>query len=763
MQAEVIRFISPSSDDTVTQAVYLKSRWADPWGTAKTDLWCQEAVWTVGGSFSTAQIVYRYDDGLAIGAAEFARLFPLTRLRFYVRVDFTNFTMESEALDDTVRSWYGVIDAELDEQLAPDLVTAGDTVTAYPRGRNHFMAYGLEALLAQSWVDQSAVKSGDSVAFVKRALSLNPGLADYNPDPCETTGEGNRSTAKTDKAVYAFHGSRTGGQPWSTSTAVDSMLTYETVRDWNEEQLVPFVLYDPDAALPDWDEPTLQREGRNVYDLLQTLIGRQRGLAWRIEVLPAAEQQGADQVEVVPCTLVTSDLVIDEQKKLKANPNQKILCWEQDRGADPVIRRCSSETIDQVIVRGERRTSTASFSFGEATLAIGWPAALETAYEQAASTAGDYPPVGEDSARQFANYACREADKFKVVFARFTLDEATGGYVGNGTSNLADQVLMPSDADEDDPEPWAPDDQRFLPFTAMLEGVVYDGDVIGSGNPPNVFQLKPLKHKPPLVLFPRPNIVDGDQTQRYRQAEKIGLTADQDQAGWGASQSWTAGVHIDNDDGALWVVVHNGQQWVIAKTDFTPLADVDPTTDEIPGDYRQMIVTATVPWSSFAEVRYPAQVDLPHGFDALRRQLIKAPFHRVDYIVADTVVAIDEKTGTLLRNDRAGFIRDDRDKMEQIAKLAYAWYGQERKAISFSTTLVNNRLELGDLIVSIGDPDIEGDVHTEDVNSIITLIRIVMPLAEGMGEVLPPAPRIEYQTAFGELDVLQLVPRARQR
>jgi hypothetical protein len=752
---DVVRFISRPQLDVPIQAVYLKERWHDEWQLVP-ELWCREATWCMAPSLSTAQIVYRYGNVLEIGALEFTRRFPLDRLRFYVRVDFAVLKVNDDDPSDLLRSWYGIIDAELDEQLGPDLVDEQGGVIAYPRGRNHYLAYGLEVILATSWIDRSALLSSDgsSEEFVGRALAFNPGLADYNPDPVETTGEGNRSESGGPAGPYLFHNRRTGGSIWSTFDACDYLLHYGPSRNYNNEQLLPFYLEDADGALPTWDQPIERCEGRAVGDLLNTLIARQRALAWRPEVRPS---QDGDRIAIVPCTFFGESIFLADQTELKANPHQVILCWEQDRGATPVIKRMAMDAVDQVIARGtDPRTSTATYSFKDETFVIGWPDALETGFEKAASEAGDYPAATETTKRMYANAAARMADKFKPVFARYVMPDPFDGYVGDGVSGTADQVLMPSDQDEDTPAPWAPDDQRFLQFTAFLEGFQYDGDAIDSGSPTE-FGNKPHKHQKPLVLFPRPNLDDQDTTKRYFQADKVGLLAALDEA-VDKDLGWSAQVRVDDDDGALWVEIGNGFNYLIAKTDFTrlPADQIEPMAD-----YRDMLATLTVAWSFFPEAKYPEEA--PFGSDVVRTIIIRAPFHRLDYVVPGTVVALDEKTGELLRTDSGGFIRDDRDKLNQIARLAFEWYGKPRKSVSFGTSLVNNRLQLGDLVVSIGDPTIGGNVHIEDINSVITSIRIVSPLGEGEGDVGPPPPRIEYETGFGELDVLRLTPRLRQR
>lgn len=770
--AEVIRFVARLNGvgtPVNTQAIFWKERWADAWEAAPL-LWCQEATWCLAPSLPTAQLVFRYGSALEIGARTFARRARLDKTRWYVRVDYTDFPFAVSSDGDgnpipTTRSWYGLIDAQIDEQLGQELEEGAGVVTGYPRGRNYFLAYGLEAILATSWIDRSAVKvggsgAGDQEQFVPRALAINPGLADYNPDPAETTGEGNRSESAGPSGQYIFHNRRSGGKTWSTHTAVDYELHYSPARNYSDEQPITFCLEDTDAALPTWDTPILQRERRSVYEVLNLLMARQRCLAWRCEVRESPSGATPAKVAIVPCTFLADAITTDDGNELKANPHQKTLAFEKDRGAESSIKTIASDQVDQVIAQGERRTSTATFSYIDETLVIGWAASLETRLEEGASTAGDYPASTEIDKRCDLNWFCRQMPIFAPVYARHTLPTAPTGKVGIGTDGpgTANIVLMPSDADDTTPTPWAPDDQRFLPYTAFLEGFEYQDDVIDSGNVPEANDLKPHRYQKPLVLFPRTNLDEDDTTERYRHAEKgpgpLAQGEDPD-----PNRGWTAQVRIDDDDGALWVTLSNHAQFLMAKTDFTRLTDAgEPADEDFVGDYRDMLVTATVPWSQYAEARYPK--DAPYGSDYVRRMRILVPYHRVDYVVAETVVGLNEKTGELLRTDTGGYIRDDRQKLQQIARVAYEWYGKLRQAIGFSTTLVNNIVQLGDLIVSVGDPDLAGDMQTEDINSVVSVVRIVSPLAED-GE--PPLPRIEYQTAFGELDVLKFVERPRQR
>lgn len=744
-----VNFSSLTKRAAVVQAVYFKDAWDSAWIEAPW-LWCQAANWSMAPTISTAEIVYRYGNYFPRGGSAWARLAPGSLLRWYVAVDYYTYQLRDEQ---TLRTWYGIVDVELDELFAPEVASEASGTHLYPRGRNHHLAFGMESLLAASTIDRAAIQSGSGggVSFVPKGLTFNLGLAHLHPDRPVTTREGNRSSQTVDAGVYVFHESRTGGDKWTTRDIVEYLLRFNAGRDHEDNQRLTWVLDDAANALPFWDEPILNSEGLTVYEALNQLISRQRGLGWRVEVRPSDANQGGDQLAVVPCTFL-SEFLQAGNVFLTPNPRQLQVSWESDRGQRPVVKRSSIDTVDQVVVQSEPRTSTATFCFENGTLAKGWTDEREQEYETGASESGDYPGADETSQREFLNDLARSADKFAAVFARFVPPDPMGGYVGDG-EGIADQVLMPSDHNVDEPMPHAPDDQKFLAQLALLEGVNYAGQAIKQGL---LDTGLPHKYLPPLVVFPLTPPDPQAQSAMWAKPEIMWKLMNSE-IGWELNYPPPATIRVEND-GALWVKVSGEPQLVIAGTDFTPLEEDKrfySEDDTLPADYQQMLATLTVPWSQRAEGRYPPQT--PVGGDVSRRMLIEVPFHRVDYVVPGTVVAINEETGELIRSESGGFVRDDRPLLTNIAVLAYTWYGKARKAVQFSTTLINNFLQVGDLVLTIGNAELAGTLHVETINAVITHVRIISPLAEGEGDVVPPVPRIEYLTDYGELDPLSLV------
>ncbi len=741
--ADILRFIPAYFDSVGPQSVYWKERWQDEW-TLVPELWCSEAVWSCGPTISTAQLQLRYGVGLNRFATAFAAVLRArNQLRRYVRVDFVVGPINNDDESDLVRPWYGVIDVELDQLDGPLLQSlAGGDPTYYATGKNHFTCYGLESLLDQDECRASLMQGADAVRL-RRALDFNRQSDDRQivgnraPDPY--TGE------EAVEGVYLFHDELLGGEQWSTREAVRYLLAHDTPVDHAGDVLVPFVLLDPDEVVPNWDAPYLVRDGRTPWELLNSLLARQRLLGFRTVVEQTLTGEGGE-VRIIPFTFAAEELALTGGNSIAANEDQIILAFERDRGAEASLKRSSSDRYDQVIAFGAPRTSTGTFSFlsSPASLAIGWPSPLETSYEAGGSGDADYPAASQVEERIVWNQQARAADKFRPVYQRFVFP---AGLTEVEDGEEAAQLLMPSDTDPEVAEPLAPEDSRFLPELPLLEGITYHGDAL-EGEPPEVGP-SPHKHLQPLVIFRRDDWTS--EKPRYRHAESVGLVGEAELAGMEAEDFWSARVRVDHEDGALWVEVSNGDNWTIAATDFSKL-DEDFTP---PADYRLMYATCAVRWSQFAEGVYPPAGSLPVGRDVIRRLRIAAgPEFRCDYVVPGAIVELSAG-GELLRCD-GGYARDDRSDLEALAQLAFAWYGETRQALSFSTSLVNNAVELGQLVVGIGDPELEGDLHTEDVNSVVTQIRLAMPLSEGEGAVAPIVPTMHYETAYGELDVLKL-------
>lgn len=729
-----LRFISPTLAEVKAQRTYWKDRWADPWTLMSPKLWCNSAQWTAAPSLPVAELHWRYGIALEPGQHQFAARFKESnRLRMYVKVEYDTFLLEPDKTDPM--RWFGSVEIELDDfQGVVQRAVGGDRI-AFASGKNFFTCYGLENLLDTAYVTTSVLKKSDGSLFrVNRAIDFN------------TDGVPNMSPTPGPDGVYVFHHSQDGAQHWSSWTAADYLLKYHTPKDFNGQAMLPFELGGVQInALTVYDDLRLVAQGKTVRELLNVLLPRQRVTSWTLR--PADEPGG--KLVVSPFTLTGTEIPLDLPElpfwKIPANPIQYRLATEQDRGREIPIKRSTADACDQVIVQGARRTSTATFSFYDGTLAKGWSAALETEFEQGASLAGDYPAATEIDARMERNELARAVDKFLPVYQRFVLPASFQFLVGDGVSGTPTSPLAPSDADPTIPLPLAPEDLRFTVYLALQHGFEYDA------LPATETEVPPHRYQKPLVFYPRSDSEPG--ALRYRQLDAIGLGAERPEA-MDAGDVWSARIRVDEKDGSLWIDLEGEHPEDFAFTDFARLdVDTDPALLGS-ADFRLMVCTLTVPWSEYARGTYPP--DAVPGRDLVRTFFIDAgDEYRLDYLCPQTIVGLVPATGELIRNTDGGFFRDDRPQLQAIARTAYSWYSVPRRAIVFKTSLINSSLQIGTFITALGDDAVEGDVHTEDINSVITSIEISSPSVEGEGNPQPSVPHIKYETAFGELDVLK--------
>lgn len=730
--ATTLRFDPFTIKDALGQRVYFKFRWYDEW-TLMPQAWCVNATWTSGATMPSAHIRWRYGIVLEPGASEYVARFRSTgRLRHYVKVEY--FTHDLGTGQATPLIWYGYVDLEMDDFHGAIVDNLGNGSEIYASGINHFICTGLEGLLHRKFVSDSYVEKqgGYGSQKVRRAIAFN------------SNETGNRSQSKGPDNCHLFAGSTVNAKTWSSFDIVEYLMQYQTPRYAGGTVTIPFQL-EPSLAIPMWDQPHIETEGRTLYELLNALIPRQRLLGWKLRV---EEGSNGGTVYVSPFTLLDEDLYVSGTgfgAAVPKNPIQYNVVIERDRTGACQFRRSGTDIVDQVIVRGARRTSTGTFSFNDQTLDKGWTNTLETQYEAGASGSPDYPAASEEGQRMVRNYLARSADKFARVYSRFILPTSFNGKVGNGLGTGGFEPLMPQDADSSKVEPLAAEDARFVGMV-MFEGVDYTSLPIEQ---PPLAERKPIK---PIVLYPRSDSTEEDP--KYRQVDAVAIAIDAPES-LEVGDVWSATVQV-GPDGALWVQINNAPREFLAGSTFSRLdCDIDPALYGN-ADFNKLVATLSVEWSAYAEAAYPSPDQMSSTVDAIRTlEIFAGENYRCDYMVPETVVGIVPSTADLLRSP-GGFIRDDRGQLMVIAQIAYAWYKKVRKVVAWESSLVNGKLEIGDYIVSAGDPASEGDVHFEDINSVVTLIEVSSPIIESETSGEPPPAKIRYETGFGELDPLAL-------
>jgi hypothetical protein len=633
-----------------------------------------------------------------------------------------------------VRRWYGTIEVVSDQT---DGVRTEDGVTI-PQGEQRFAAISLEGMLGRRKINDSAVRSVGTVTHLARALEFNAG------------GVGNRSAGRFDGA-FVFGSDKATNEIWSVRDIVVYLIGRQATRSAGSDD--PFdkalpIQLDRDAvfSLPDWDIPVIKAQGKTVAEILGQLIARQRLRTWWLEVLdvPNAPDVGFPVLLKVR-TLTPVAINLGANKKILANANQLAVNVDTASTSNLKIKSSSLDQYDQVIVTGRRRRSCFTIAPADGTIVAGWSATLQTAYNAGASGAADYPLAAEIADREKRNTKARTAESLESVYARFALPDDWDLFARDGEGGTAYPVFPDDDQPIVSYAIYTPD-IAILRSLPLLTGHDYSFTRRETSrwniDPPET-DVPPFEERPPLVVIPEP----GD-TSRFGRVQDMAAAAETED-----SPVWSGIVRVPDDEPALIVRVSGKPQHVLAGGDFVPIDANDPAIG--PSDWRELIFTVAINDDRFAEARYPAEVDdLDIERDEVRTLNIPAgDSYKLDYLAPDTVVGIDPTDGSLIRNTVGGWINDDRDKLLEIAKIAYAWYSTPRAAVVIDTSDIGAAINLGDLIVSVGDSSSPGD-HQIATNSVVTSIGIQFPRSSGASPI-NEAPRMSIATQFVNLDPLQ--------
>lgn len=209
---------------------------------------------------------------------------------------------------------------------------------------------------------------------------------------------------------------------------------------------------------------------------------------------------------------------------------------------------------------------------------------------------------------------------------------------------------------------------------------------------------------------------------------------------------WSASVRPQEDAPGIVITVQGQPQHVIAKTSFAPLSADE---DLAKYDWKSIVATVAMKVDLHAEGVWPEFAGVSQ---AVRRQMIDmGDDFKQHYVAPGTVVGVHESNDGSSENNLAyttngGYIRDDRDKLTALARLAYEWYRTERQSLELRLAFATSRLKVGDLITSIGQEDTE-----QTINSVVTSVKYEFSLDDHAGG--PGWCATTVTTQFAELNL----------
>lgn len=696
--------------------VFVAQHWADDWE-EKPGLFCDFCTFSAAPTVSEAQLAYKFGYMQRAGSEQLIFEGPLSIDEYYVKVEISQ-GIDDDGDDLPAKKWIGVVvnSSKGRHGMAAD--------AAQPGGRQTFICRGLEFFLQRTIIDKSWVmgSSGDEKE-IQRAVGFNLGSGD------ETAKwrEANRALEFGVEGVGIFD-VRSGEDiiPWTSAEAINYLLKYYPPQDKNGDAQIEFSL-DPgfSSTVLQALEPALQVHGKNLKQILDELVDRRRLVTWKIDF-------DDDENPVIKAfTFNASDVELPEDQTITANADQRTVYFDSDGSivGVPKLTTDSATRYDLIIARGERLGACFTISYQTGTLDKDWTSDLQTKYQDAATGAAGYAALSTQKKIDW-NASYRRSDELIKVYRYYRLSLNWDGYV-------SDHVVCPDPSTPFEPDNapsaafWVPG-LRFKPVLPLLT----ENDYSTSTTSPTVGTLADSKAE-----YRRPFAVGYDGTSRYYFLDKIGAGGGPTRATADKVGPFAVSVRMHDDHCAVILDVNGAGQHAIAKNDFTAAegtrADAghgEEATFSPVFNWKQIHVTVFVEFDQYAEQKYP-DTQLTTDADQVRRLIIDVPKMRLDYLAPSTIVGLDN--AGLVIEATGGYVRDDRDRLKDIARAAYAWYGQERQTVEFVKKNLVSDLDIGTLITKVGS-----SADPQTVNTVVT--QMSYDLLAGT---------VAVKTQFGELDL----------
>lgn len=695
-----------ASQPTVT--IYTKTAWADSWAEQPLAVGLQ-MVLQAAPSHPSATIAWRYGVGMLpeIGSraadSAVATIARGAQIGKYIRINVSG-----------LGDWYGVILDNTDHR-------AGELTGAVPSGVEVYTCFGLTWFLDQTPITQTKVKHSGGTWLIDRVIPFNGGTDSAMKRANRVSWRNYDETAK----CFTDRTQTTAPKAWRAKHAAEYVLENFAPRNAAGSVLLPFGLDSTAADFLDYELGTIDYANQTPWQLLNQIIDRRRGLGWHL-ILDA----GTLKVKVWSQTDV--DITLPSGSVIPENADQTTYNFDTAVNIeDASVSTTLMSRYDQVIVRGERAGSVFTVR-PQTNFEPDWTTADKNAYNAGASAKTGYSTLA-DSDKEAANSDVRASDKLAKVFSWWRPKTTWNGRAAMDPATGTGPFCFPKiDVDGEDDTETAANIQRaglrVLPYLPMRQGVDYtlaitpdrelDDENETDFLPPMLF-LKGLPIRTAVTS-------DGGWIHCERLAQAVEANS--------SRRPYTYSVELAVREDAPGIILRTvgKPQHYIAQDQYSPQGSFENITGE--GiNHDQWIATIYMLQDAFCRAQFPLQADVP-SLDLVRQLLIDVAGAHLDYLVPGTIVAVD--SGELKKSASGGYLRDDRDKLRDLARMAFAWYGQQRRILHLSFKGITTGFDIGTLITKIGS-----GANEETINTCIT--SVVYDLQAGTTQL---------HTQFGEVD-----------
>lgn len=704
--------------ESQTAEVRIRTNWGDDWSAVIPYLYADRTEFVAGPKLASAEISYRYGQIMRPDEQAF---FDYT-IQEELSGQFVWIKQENGLIAGVpqFKNWYGIIASEIDKQDGNEIGPAGDVASGVQR----FTCLGMGTLLDRIFISQSEVLIDDTNKTVERAIGFNLGP--------RNEFLGNRSTVNAPLGAPLFANvlTESAATTWSTLDIIRYLFAFFSPVDNQNNQVITFNITGQTAELANVI-PLVDPERRSVKRILDQLIDRRRLYGYTIEV-----DGDTNEVNVRVFTYTKDEIDLPSGAIVPANDNQGNLndsLRERSTLLNVEVAKSDTHQYERIVARGERATVTFSLSnsFSFDNLEEDWSAALETEYETGASGIGAAYNNADQAVQIELNKAVRQHDNLARVWRYFRVPPDWNFLNVNATG-----LIFPTD--DQDKNVWFPG-LRFSDRLALLTDHDYSAAAVNGQTPvtdntPADSQAESLK---PFVVMRRNQ---SDPFQWEFSDKLVGGYGETDNR---SEEAQTGGIpfsaSLRMQDGALGIIVSviGAAQHAIARGDFTPTDASDTAADQALLKWEEMIATVTMELDWFAESSFP--LDPQGAFVQFEKTLVvTVPGKRADWLADETVLDVDTDATLIQSSTTAGYIKDDRDDLGDIARSAFRWYSTTRSAATWTDHRGDTPDVIGQLILSLGN----GTVAADDVNTVVTSVSF--DLVRGNHSVVTQAADIDF-------------------
>lgn len=658
--------------------VSTKANWGDAWA-LHPHMICTKLAMAAMPTIDSASLSWRSGEMQQLDSNTNVTVNALDLVGSYVRIEAAELNID----------WVGYIVTEGDSRHA-DHDVGGERKTFWRD--QAFTAVGIEWFLTRVQVSSTAYyDNGGDPEYVQRPVGFNTGFGDGRSTAI--AARGNKDTRDDLFAKDPDH-----AEDWDALQVVDHLLKHHGPVDQGGD-FAPLEFATHDSEADDylkWYKPVVRTEGRTVFDLLNQVIDHQRGLVWWIELdqaVPLANQQ----FDIKISSSLAASISIPGGGTIPAAVTSLPYNFDQDIHVNQSsTNQDESQRYDRIKYRGARRTTTMTNSVADGNTEKSWKAEVETDYKAAEGVNAD------------KNDRYRRANKFQRVYQAFRIPASWDGKAGDGQGSekkFVSPLLPPGSTSIIDGEPFNIHGMRLLRTMPIKAGFDYDDATNPVSNlpentkPENLQPFALAKHDSKFVFLDRSaGHIDETESESKQLKTSAVLTPSPTEPGF----TLRVGSNLPH---------------ALAKGHFDtgePAGTASKVTPEI--DYEDMLFTICCEWDSYCEGSWPTAV--PSAVPVQELVVYVGDRYRLDWLAKHTVYDIDNQ-GVPQTVTTGGPLQDDRRILEDLARLAFNWYQQPRSTLDISFSNLQQPIELGTLITTIGTP---GDPTEQTINATVTQI-----------------------------------------